>query len=436
MKRSQLALLGTLLPLLFPIAAIAKNEQPGVPMLLQFAERYQQREPVQKEKVPPKQQKVRPPAPPANKSGQQSAKELALTLGLQKAQRQLLQQQQVIAGLQQQMEQLNKVKQEKAANPEFDFSTVSLMFSKLRQAMAITPNEQHAKTLVTQAQQKNLQTQQTVTQIAKQRAQEQAELAKMNQQVTDADKRYQQISAKLHEKEQNEARLESEVVQLRGRDKLFATSEILKSATARQSYAAGVALGKDINKMEQERSGWGVDVDRQALFSGVTDAFTGQYKLAPKELDKAFSDSENVIATAREKALKSAQKTDNEFVSNFKQKKGVQQSSSGFWYYIDYVGDEDIKGNAVIDIMVKESLTDGTVINDMESNNKVVSQPLNDYPALFQEVLRLLKNHGSITLVVPPSLAYGEQGNLPEIPPNATMVYEVRIADVKEAVVE
>ncbi|MGM7760948.1 FKBP-type peptidyl-prolyl cis-trans isomerase N-terminal domain-containing protein [Yersinia enterocolitica] len=436
MKRSQLALLGTLLPLLFPIAAIAKNEQPGVPMLLQFAERYQQREPVQKEKVPPKQQKVRPPAPPANKSGQQSAKELALTLGLQKAQRQLLQQQQVIAGLQQQMEQLNKVKQEKAANPEFDFSTVSLMFSKLRQAMAITPNEQHAKTLVTQAQQKNLQTQQTVTQIAKQRAQEQAELAKMNQQVTDADKRYQQISAKLHEKEQNEARLESEVVQLRGRDKLFATSEILKSATARQSYAAGVALGKDINKMEQERSGWGVDVDRQALFSGVTDAFTGQYKLAPKELDKAFSDSENVIATAREKALKSAQKTDNEFVSNFKQKKGVQQSSSGFWYYIDYVGDEDIKGNAVVDIMVKESLTDGTVINDMESNNKVMSQPLNDYPVLFQEVLRLLKNHGSITLVVPPSLAYGEQGNLPEIPPNATMVYEVRIADVKEAVVE
>lgn len=436
MKPSQFALLGTLLPLLFPIAAIAKNEQPGVPMLLQFAERYQQREPVQKEKVPPKQPKVRPPAPPANKSVQQSAKELALTLELQKAQRQLLQQQQVIAGLQQQMEPLNKVKQEKTANPEFDFSTVSLMFSKLRQAMAITPNEQHAKTLVAQAQQKNLQTQQTVTQITKQRAQEQAELAKMSQQVADTDKRYQQISTKLHEKQQIEARLESEVVQLRGREKLFTTSEILKSATARQSYAAGVALGKDINKMEQERSGWGVDVDRQALFSGVTDAFTGQYKLSPKELDKAFSDSENVIATAREKALKSAQKTDDEFVNNFKQKKGVQQSSSGFWYYIDYVGDEDIKGNAVVDIVVKESLTDGTVINDMESNNKVMSQPLNDYPALFQEVLRLLKNHGSITLVVPPSLAYGEQGNLPEIPPNATMVYEVRIADVKEAVVE
>lgn len=431
MIRLKFILLGTLLPLLFPIAATAKNEEPGVPMLLQFAERYQQREPVLKEeKVQPKQKKVWLPVPPANNRGQQSAKEKELTLGLQKSQQQLLQQQQVIADLQQQMEQLNnKVKQKKSTNPEFNFSTVSLMFSKMRQAMAITPNEQHAKTLVAKAQQ-------AFTQIAEQRAQEQAKFAKMSQQVADADKRYQQIRTKLHEKEQVEARLESEVVQLRNRDKLFASSEMLKNVAARQSYAAGVALGKDINKMEQERSGWGVNVDRQALFSGVTDAFIGQYKLAPEELDKAFSDSENVIATAREKAMKSAQKTDDEFVSNFKQKKGVQQSSSGFWYYIDYVGDEDIKGNAVVDIMVKESLTDGTIINDMESNNKVISQPLNDYPALFQEVLRLLKNHGSITLVVPPSLAYGEQGNLPEIPPNATMVYDVRIVDVKHAVME
>lgn len=436
MKLFQFALLGTLLPLLFPIAATAKNEEPGVPMLLQFAERYQQREPVLKEKVQPKQQKVRPPAPSAIKHGQQSAKEKELALGLQKSQEQLLQQQKVILGLQQQMEQLSKIKPEKAANPEFDFSTVSLVLSKLREAMAITPNEQHAKTLVAQAQQKNLQIQLTVTQIAKQRAQEQAELAKIKQKLFDADKSYQQISAKLLEKEQVETRLESEVVQLRDRDKLFATSEMLKSATARQSYAAGVALGNDINKMEQERSSLGVDVNRQALFSGVTDAFIGKYKLAPKELDTAFRDSENVIATAHEKAMRSVQKTDDEFVSHFKQKKGVQQSSSGFWYYIDYIGDEEFKGNVTVDIMVKESLTDGTVINDMELNNKVMSQPLNDYPALFQEALGLLKNHGSITLVVPPSLAYGEQGNLPKIPPNATMVYEVRIADVKDAVME
>ncbi|QNQ55466.1 FKBP-type peptidyl-prolyl cis-trans isomerase N-terminal domain-containing protein [Serratia liquefaciens] len=431
MKRLQFALLGTLLPLFFPIAAVAKDEQPSVPMLLQFAERYQQREPVKKEIVQPKQQKVRPSAPQANKSGQQSVKEMEL----QKARQQLLQQRQVIAELQQRMEQLSKIKQQKSANTEFDFSTVSLMFRKLREAIAITPNEQHAKTVVAQAQLKNLHAQEIVTQITQQRARDKTELAKMNQQLIDTDKRYQEVSAKLHEKEQVEVQLESELAKLRKRENLFSTSELLKSSTARQSYASGVALGKDIKKMHQERSSWGVNVDRQALFSGVTDAFVEKYKLAPDELDRAFSESENTIAKARENAMKSSQKKNDEFLNDFKQKKDVLQSSSGFWYYIDYVGDEDIKEGAIVDIVVKESLTDGTVINDMESNNKIISQPLNDYPVLFQEALRLLKNHGSITMVVPPSLAYGEQGSLPDIPPNATMVYEVRIADAKDTVV-
>lgn len=33
-------------------------------------------------------------------------------------------------------------------------------------------------------------------------------------------------------------------------------------------------------------------------------------------------------------------------------------------------------------------------------------------------------------MVVPPALAYGETGYAPQIPPNATMVYELRIVDV------
>lgn len=422
-----------MLPFFFPMAAIGNNEQSGVPMLLQFAERYQQREQILEEKVPPKSPKMRIPA---KKNDPKSAKDTALILRFEEAQRKLVQHEQVIASLRQQIGQLTKVKQEKRPNPEFDFSSVSLMFSKLRQAMAITPDELHAKSLVAQAQQTYLEVQKTSNEIAKERAETQRKFAKINQELTVADERYKEVNEKLREKEQVEERLGSEIVKLRAREKLYITSETLESATARQSYAAGVALGKDINMLEHERSGWGVDVDRNALFTGVTDAFLGQYKLTPKELDEAFSESENIIAIAREKSMKLTQKTDDDFVRNFIQRKGVQQASSGFWYYINYIGDGDIKGNAVVDIMVKESLTNGTVINDMESNNKILSLPLNDYPPLFQEALSLLKNHGSITLVVPPSLAYGELGNLPEIPPHATMVYDVRIDNVKESVVE
>lgn len=83
-----------------------------------------------------------------------------------------------------------------------------------------------------------------------------------------------------------------------------------------------------------------------------------------------------------------------------------------------------------MDIVVKESLTDGSVIQDMDRSGKVMSQPLSAYPPLFREAIGHLKNHGSLTMVVPPALAYGETGYAPQIPPNATMVYELRIVDV------
>ncbi|MNW22140.1 putative FKBP-type peptidyl-prolyl cis-trans isomerase [compost metagenome] len=66
----------------------------------------------------------------------------------------------------------------------------------------------------------------------------------------------------------------------------------------------------------------------------------------------------------------------------------------------------------------------------MESSGKVLSQSLSAFPPLFREAIGYLKNHGSLTMVVPPELAYGEAGYAPQIPPDATMVYELRIVDV------
>lgn len=71
-----------------------------------------------------------------------------------------------------------------------------------------------------------------------------------------------------------------------------------------------------------------------------------------------------------------------------------------------------------------------TVIKDMESSGKWVSQPVNAFPPVFRSTLLKMKNHGSVTLVVPPSLAYGDQGYPPKVPPGATMVYSLRIHDV------
>ncbi|MEG7328050.1 FKBP-type peptidyl-prolyl cis-trans isomerase N-terminal domain-containing protein [Serratia marcescens] len=234
----------------------------------------------------------------------------------------------------------------------------------------------------------------------------------------------------LADANQTQQALREELDGLRSRAKWLPDAQALEEKPAQQSYAAGVALGRDIQTMLAERKNWGINPDKTVLLAGVIDTFNGHYQLSDAQLTRALAESEKAVNDARNQAAKVQTSKGEAFVTEFKKKKGTQKSPSGFWYRIEYAGDEAIKENARVDIVVKESLTDGSVIQDMDRSGKVMSQPLSAYPPLFREAIGHLKNHGSLTMVVPPALAYGETGYAPQIPPNATMVYELRIVDV------
>lgn len=226
--------------------------------------------------------------------------------------------------------------------------------------------------------------------------------------------------------EQDSARLQDEVRGLRERATLRA-KPALNAPAARQAYAAGTALGRDIVRLLDERRHWGVEADRPTVLTGVIDAFSGQYQLTTEVLSTSLAESEAAVNTARTQASRTQQKKGEAFVADFKKQKGVKLSPSGFWYRVDYAGDTLLADGVVLDVVVKESLTDGTVIQDMDLNGKVLSQPLDAYPPLFREAIGYLRNHGELTLVVPPALAYGEAGYPPKVPPNATLVYALRV---------
>jgi peptidylprolyl isomerase/FKBP-type peptidyl-prolyl cis-trans isomerase FkpA len=42
-----------------------------------------------------------------------------------------------------------------------------------------------------------------------------------------------------------------------------------------------------------------------------------------------------------------------------------------------------------------------------------------------------MKSGGRRRLTVPPSLAYGERGLAPSVPPNATLVFEIELVSVE-----
>ncbi|HID8848775.1 TPA: FKBP-type peptidyl-prolyl cis-trans isomerase N-terminal domain-containing protein, partial [Serratia marcescens] len=256
-----------------------------------------------------------------------------------------------------------------------------------------------------------------------------AESAQAAQQRDKAAQQADKTATELAAAHQAQQALREELDGLRSRAKWLPDRQALKKKPEQQSYAAGVALGRDIQTMLAERKNWGITPDKTVLLAGVIDTFSGHYQLSDAQLTSALVESEKAVNDARNQAAKTQTSKGEAFVAEFKKKKGTQKSPAGFWYRIDYAGDGAIKENARVDIVVKESLTDGRVIQDMDRSGKVMSQPLSAYPPLFREAIGHLKNHGSLTMVVPPALAYGETGYAPQIPPNATMVYELRIVD-------
>lgn len=212
--------------------------------------------------------------------------------------------------------------------------------------------------------------------------------------------------------------------------KFAVSKDTLAQPEGRQAYAIGTTLGKDILTVLNERKSWGMKIDLTTIQAGVMDTLSGRAQLSDEILKKSLNEAVTEANKAHEKIQLVQYQQGEKYITEFRKQKNVKASPSGFWYRIDYPGDTPITKAMTVDIVVKELLTDGTVIQDMDLNGKVLSQPFDKYPPLFQEAIKQLRNHGEITLVVPPELAYGKTGYPPKVPPNATLIYNIRIDSV------
>ncbi|MGQ5821137.1 FKBP-type peptidyl-prolyl cis-trans isomerase N-terminal domain-containing protein [Serratia sp. IR-2025] len=333
-----------------------------------------------------------------------------------------------LGALQQQLAQLQKEQEnQRQQDGQQEKSLKTALVQQKAEAAKATGELQQQ---LAQLQEKNKTQTEQAKALAQRLATAVAESEKSTLQLAKTTEQAKKNALALADANQTQQALREELDGLRSRAKWLPDAQALEKKPAQQSYAAGVALGRDIQTMLAERKNWGINPDKTLLLAGVIDTFNGHYQLSDAQLTRALAESEKAVNDARNQAAKVQTSKGEAFVTEFKKKKGTQKSPSGFWYRIEYAGDEAIKENARVDIVVKESLTDGSVIQDMDRSGKVMSQPLSAYPPLFREAIGHLKNHGSLTMVVPPALAYGETGYAPQIPPNATMVYELRIVDV------
>lgn len=207
----------------------------------------------------------------------------------------------------------------------------------------------------------------------------------------------------------------------------------LKTAADRQAYAAGVMYARDVREARDGNRMLGITLDAAALHAGLNDALTDEQSLrldkdtlaaATQALEKNAAEAFRAV-TARQKQQADA------WLKTFRKEKGTARDAAGFWYRVTWAGDGDVlKADDTVDVVVEERLPDGKVVSDMDRAGSSLRQRVADFPPVFAAGLLRLKNHGQITLAVPPELAYGDRGYPPDVPPGAMMIYHIRVSDV------
>lgn len=113
---------------------------------------------------------------------------------------------------------------------------------------------------------------------------------------------------------------------------------------------------------------------------------------------------------------------------------GFEKTDSGLRYKKTASGDGvPAEKGKTVSVHYKGMLPDGTVFDSSFKRNEPIEFPVGMGHVIqgWDEGIQLLKVGDKARLVVPPHIGYGERGAGGVIPPNATLIFDVELVDVK-----
>jgi len=204
----------------------------------------------------------------------------------------------------------------------------------------------------------------------------------------------------------------------------------LQTQKDKVSYAIGMNIGRNLHKDS-------IDVDPNLLLQGMKDAMAGgKTLLTDDEAKSAMMALQNDLRQKQEAKAQQAGETNKKegeaFLATNKTKEGVVTLPSGLEYKIlkEGTGPKPTASDSVV-CNYKGAFLDGTEFDSSYKRGEPATFPVGQVIKGWTEALELMPVGSKWQLFVPSDLAYGQHGAGADIPPNATLIFEVELLSIQ-----
>lgn len=221
-----------------------------------------------------------------------------------------------------------------------------------------------------------------------------------------------------------------------GEEPAGSADPLLDSMNAKFNYTVGHSFGQDVRQKIQPILGV-FEFDLEMFLRGFRDAFQDKSLISEEQMQEIRNELDQEFRRKQQQwfaELSEKNKREGEaFLAANKKEEGVKTSSSGLQYKVLKAG----KGRrptiaSRVRVHYRGTFIDGREFDSSYKRGEPMELAVSDVIKGWSEALQMMPAGSRWKLFIPAKLAYGEQGRLPQIGPNMTLVYEVELLEVVE----